>query len=168
MDSTDKAVQPHSTTQTCKWSYCEDWLPVFSHITVCSHLNRDSLLVWLTAMTKPMCCFFFFFSLMSLKKLNKQTRVLQLTQSLLGLTTYRWPSRWCLIQAALNPQESTKPKLHRAEQLVSWSAAQILALLRGSDSPRSFTSLVKQQLESQRGRATQRTRSSALSTRKEN
>ncbi len=81
--------------------------------------------------------------------------------------TYRWQSRWRLIQAALNPQEYTKPR--SAEQLVSWSAAQFQALLRGSDSPRSFTSLVKQQLESQRGRATQRTHScSALSTEKQN
>lgn len=94
--------------------------------------------------------------------------MLQLTLSLLGFM-YRWLSRWCLIQAALNPQDYTKPQQHGAEQLVSWSAAQFQALQSGSVSPRSFTSLVKQQLESQRGRATWRTHScSALSTKKEN
>lgn len=31
LNSTDKAAQPY-TMQTCKWSYCNDWLPVFSHL----------------------------------------------------------------------------------------------------------------------------------------
>lgn len=64
----------------------------------------------------------------------------------------------------LDPRQQTATPLHR--QLVGRPAAQ--ALLGGSDSPRSATSLVKQQLESQRGRGHIKGCCSGRSTKKEN